>query len=266
MRIEIVAGRGFDERDRRGGPPVTILSKRTADKFWPGQDPIGRRLWRDSSRNGTPHEVIGVARDVRTFGLGRESPYIMYMAAEQEPFGAMSIVLRSKSPDPTAFVATARQIVASIDSSLALSRVQTLNEVVSQSVRQPRLISSLTTLFATLAGILAAVGVYGVMAYNVRRERREFGIRLALGADPGAVRRLVVARGLVLGAIGIVLGAGGAWLLSGTLRGLLNDVQPNDLGVFAMTAGLLLVVALVAVYLPALQASRTDPMVALRAE
>ena len=140
MRIEIIAGRGFDDRDRIGAPPVTILSKRTADKFWPGQNPIGRRLWRDSgSKSGTPHEVIGVARDVRTYGLERVSPYIMYMAAEQEPFGAMTIVARSKSADPTAFVSTARQIVTSIDPSLPVSRVQTLNEVVAQSVRQPRL-------------------------------------------------------------------------------------------------------------------------------
>ena len=266
MGIEIIAGRGFDDRDRIGGPPVTILSKRTADKFWPGQDPIGRRLWRDAgSKSGTPHEVIGVARDVRTYGLGSVSPYIMYMAAEQEPFGAMTIVARSKSADPTAFVSTARQIVTSIDPALPVSRVQTLNDVVAQSVRQPRLISALTTLFATLAGILAAVGVYGVMAYNVRRERREFGIRLALGADPGAVHRLVVVRGLVLGAIGILLGAAGAWLLSGTLQSLLSDVKPGDPAVYATTAGLLLLVALAAVYLPARQASRTDPMVALQA-
>jgi predicted permease len=270
MGIQIVAGRSFDDRDRAGGPPVTILSQRTAEKFWPGENPIGRRLWRDSSRSGRPdgqpHEVIGVARDVRTYGLRSTSPYIMYFFADQEPFGAMTIVARTRSADETAIVASARQIVASIDPLLPVSRVQTMDTVVAQSVSQPRLISALTTLFGALAGILAAVGVFGVMAYNVRRERREFGIRLALGADPTLVRRLVVLRGLVLGAAGVALGAGGAWLLSGSLRALLNDVEPTDPVVFVAAAAGLLVVAVLSVAWPARQAARTDPMIALRAD
>ena len=132
--------------------------------------------------------------------------------------------------------------------------------------RSRGLLSSLAGLFGALAGVLAAVGVYGVMAYNVRRTRREFGIRLALGADPKRVRRLVVARGLQLGGLGVLLGAGGAMLLTRTMQAMLSDVKPTDPTVFGLTAALLLVVALVACYLPALQASRTDPMVVLRTE
>ena len=270
MGIDIVAGRAFDDRDRPGGVPVTILSQRTAEKFWPGENAVGRRLWRDGSVSGKPvgipHEVIGVARDVRHYGLGSVSPYIMYLSSDQEPFGSMTIVIRSKSADPTALVATARQIVASIDAQLPVARVQTMDDVVSRSVSQPRLISALTTLFASLAGILAAVGVYGVMAYNVRRQRREFGIRLALGADPATVRRVVVLRGLLLGTLGIMIGVGGAYLLSGVLQALLSDVRATDPIVFALTGAGLLTVALLAVYLPARQASRTDPMLALRTE
>jgi putative ABC transport system permease protein len=266
MGITVVMGRGITEADRAGGPRVTVLSQRTAEKFWPGQNPIGRRLWRSNKAEGTPFEVIGVARDVRTYGLGSVSPYIMYMPVEQEPFGAMTVVLRAKTDDPSALIPTARQIVASLDPLLPVSRVQTMDAVVAQSVSQPRLISSLTTLFAALAGVLAAVGVYGVMAYNVRRERREFGIRLALGAAPSSVGRLIVLRGALLGVVGVALGAVGAWLLSGTLAALLNDVRPTDPVVFAVTGAALLVVALAAVALPARQASRTDPMVALRAE
>jgi putative ABC transport system permease protein len=149
---------------------------------------------------------------------------------------------------------------------MPVARVQTMDDVVSRSVTQPRLISSLTTVFGVLAGILAAVGVYGVMSYNVRRERRQFGIRLALGADPAGVRRLIVMRGLVLGALGVGVGALGALLLTRTLQTLLTGVKPTDPAVFAGTAAILLFVSVLACYLPARQASRTDPMVALRTE
>jgi predicted permease len=265
MGIQIVRGRAFDARDREGGARATIISERTAEKFWPGEDPIGRRF----SRGGpnTPRdEVVGVARNVRTYGLGSVSPYIMYIPAEQEVFGPMTIVMRTTSADPLAAVGRAREIVKSIDPMMPLTRVQALSDVVSQSVSQPRLISSLTALFAALAGALAAVGVYGVTAYNVRRERREFGIRLALGADPLRVRRLIIRRGLTLGALGVALGAGGALLLTKTVAAMLSDVAPTDPSVFALAGALLLVTVTLAVYLPARQASRTDPIVVLRAE
>ena len=124
--------------------------------------------------------------------------------------------------------------------------------------------SALTVLFGAMAGLLAMVGVYGVMAYNVRRQRREFGIRLALGADQAAVRNLVVARGLTLAVGGVAIGALGAWLLTGLLKTMLNDVKPTDPGVFAATAAAVLAVAVAASYLPARSAGRVDPMVVLR--
>jgi ABC-type antimicrobial peptide transport system permease subunit len=124
--------------------------------------------------------------------------------------------------------------------------------------------SALTALFGVLAGLLAMIGVYGVMAYNVRRQRREFGIRLALGADEASVRNLVIGRGLLLAAIGITIGAAGAWLLGGVVTALLNDVRPTDPAVFAATAVAVLVVATLASYLPARAAARVDPMVVLR--
>ena len=265
MRTDIVRGRAFDDRDREGTPFVAVLSERTAEKFWPGQDPIGRRFFRGSGTD-KPVEVIGVARDVRTFGLARISPYLMYISINQEPFRAMTVVLRSQGADPTAVIPLARSIIASVDPLLPLARVQTMTDVVGRSVTQPRLLSSLTALFAGLAGLLAVVGVYGVMAYNVRRARREFGIRLALGADPGAVRRLVVRRGLVLGTLGVALGAAGALFLTRTLQALLHDVKPTDPAVFIGTGVFLLLVSVAAGFVPALQASRTDPNVVLRAE
>jgi putative ABC transport system permease protein len=266
MRTDIVRGRPFDERDRQGMPLVTILSERTAEKFWPGQNPIGKRFFRNAGPGNSPVEVIGVARDVRTYGLARVSPYIMYVSIEQEPFGAMTVVLRTESRNPTDVIPGARKIIAAMDPLLPLARVQTMTEVVGKSVTQPRLLSSLTTLFGGLAGLLAVVGVYGVMAYNVRRARREFGIRLALGADPARVRRLVVGRGLLLGTIGVVLGAAGALLLTRTIQALLDDVKPTDPAVFIGTGIALLVVCVAAGFVPALQASRTDPMIVLRAD
>src|SRR4029077_1731084 len=159
---------------------------------------------------------------------------------------------------------TARQIVASLDPLLPLNNVQTMEHVVGESVGQPRLMSALPTLFGVLAGALAIVGVYGVMAYNVRRQRRDFGIRLALGADQGRIRNLVVGRGLVLAAIGVAFGTVGAWLLTGVLRLVLNDVRPTDPAVFATTAAGVLLVTLVACYVPARAAGNVDPMIVLR--
>jgi putative ABC transport system permease protein len=265
MRTDIVRGRAFDDRDRDGAPFAVILSERTAEKFWPGQNPIGRRFFRNASTN-SPVEVIGVARDVRTFGLARTSPYLMYISINQESFRAMTVVLRSQGADPTTVIPAARKVVASIDPLLPMARLQTMTDVVGRSVTQPRLISSLTVLFGGLAGLLAIVGVYGVMAYNVRRARREFGIRLALGADPAAVRRLVVFRGLILGSVGVAVGAAGALLLTRTLQTLLNDVKPTDPAVFVGTGLTLVLVCVAAGFVPALQASRTDPMIVLRTE
>jgi putative ABC transport system permease protein len=157
-----------------------------------------------------------------------------------------------------------RQVVASIDPKLPIMSIQTMESVVASSVGQPRLISAKTALFAALAGLLATVGVYGVMAYNVRRQRREFGIRLALGADKKRMSRLVVKRGLILALFGVAIGALGAWSLTGVLRSMLNDVKPTDPAIFAATAVVLLLVALVASYLPARIAGRVDPMIVLR--
>jgi putative ABC transport system permease protein len=205
-----------------------------------------------------------VISDVRSFGLAAATPYEFYRTIAQESFATMTVVIRTTGEDPTVVVPTARQIVSSIDPSLPIARIETMEDVVAGSVGQPRLVSALSGVFGVLAGLLAMVGVYGVMAYNVRRQRKEFGIRLALGADQGAVKRLVVRRGLVLAAAGVVLGAAGAALLTRLLTTMLHDVQPMDGSVFAGTAAALLSVVLLASYLPARAAGRVDAMVVLR--
>jgi ABC-type antimicrobial peptide transport system permease subunit len=212
-------------------------------------------------------EVVGIVHDVMSYGLlSRTKIYELYMPMAQQSFGPMTVVMRTTTADPSWVIPVARQVVGSIDPRLPVSHVQTLESVVAQSVSQPRLLSSLTSLFAALAGLLAAVGIYGVMAYNVQRQRREFGIRLALGADPARVRAMVVRRALLLGTLGLSIGAGAALLLTRTMEALLSQVRTADPAVFTVTGLALLAVTVLAGYLPARQASRTDPLVVLRAE
>jgi putative ABC transport system permease protein len=264
MGIRLVQGRGLDERDGAGAATV-LINHAMADKFWPGQDPLGKRFGQGTDKTKW-YEVVGVLSDVRSLGLARSTPYEFYRTVEESVFngGAMTVVIRTHGDDPTAIIPTARQVVASIDPALPINQVQTLEHVVSESVGQPRLMSALTVLFGALAGLLAMVGVYGVMAYNVRRQRREFGIRIALGADQSRMRNLVVGRGLTLAAAGVCIGAVAAWLLTGLLKTLLNDVSPNDPIVFGATAAAVLLVAVAASYFPARSAGRVDPMVVLR--
>jgi putative ABC transport system permease protein len=263
--IALRRGRLFDDRDRAGGLRVAILNAQTAEKFWPGQDPIGRRVSRGGP-NQPQYEVVGIVDNVLTFGLTSKAAYEFYMPIEQEPFRALTVVLHTVAQDPTTVMPAVRKIVAGMDTTLPVSRVQTMEAVVGRSVNQPRLISSLTSLFGVLAGLLAAVGVYGVMAHNVRRERREFAVRLALGADPARVRSLVVRRGALLGSLGIIIGAGAALLLTRVLGTMITTVEATDPLVFSLTAVTLLAVTILAGYLPARQASKTDPMVVLRAD
>jgi len=154
--------------------------------------------------------------------------------------------------------------VSSLDRTLPVTHVQTMDEVVSKSVGTPRLYSALSGLFGALAGLLAMVGVYGVTAYNVRRQRRAYGIRLALGADPGAVRRLIVRRGAIVAASGIAIGLVAALFMTRLLGTMLNDVKPTDPAVFAGNAVIVLIVSMAACYLPARWAGRVDPAVVLR--
>jgi putative ABC transport system permease protein len=262
MGIPLVKGRLLDGRDGTKARTV-LINQAMADKFWPGKDPIGKRFGQGSDTSAW-YEVVGIVGNVRSLGLAASTPFEFYRTIDESPFNAMTVVIRTRGDDPTTIVPTARQIVASIDPALPLTQVQTMAHVVSESVGQPRLMSALTVLFGALAGLLAMVGVYGVMAYNVRRQRREFGIRLALGADQAAVRNLVVGRGLTLALGGVAVGLVGAWLLTGLLKTMLNDVKPTDVTVFVATAVSVLAVALAASYLPARAAGRVDPMLVLR--
>jgi putative ABC transport system permease protein len=262
LGIPLFQGRLFDERDRQGSTAVVIVNRAMAEKFWPGQNPVGKRVAQAQSTNWL--EVVGVVGNVRSYGLTQNTRYELYYPIDQQPFSAMTVAIRTSADDPSAVITTARQIVTSMDPSLPVTGVQTMEQVVSASVGQPRLMSALTALFGVLAGLLAIVGIYGVTSYNVRWQRREFGIRLALGADAGAVQKLVVSRGTIVALLGVAVGAVGAFLLTGTLQAMLNDVTASDPVVFAGTAAGVVAISVLACYLPARSAARVDPMVVLR--
>jgi putative ABC transport system permease protein len=262
MGIRLLQGRMLDERDRRGSRDV-LVNRAMAEKFWPGRDPLGKRFGQgtDTSRW---YQVVGVLSDVRSLGLTAASPFEFYRTIEQSPANSMTVVIRTAAADPTTVMPTVRRIVASIDPGMPVTAVQTMERVVSDSVGRPRLMSALTALFGALAGLLAMVGVYGVTAYNVRQQRREFGIRLALGAAAANVRNRVIGQTLALAAAGVALGVLGSWALTRLLGTMLHDVKPTDPPVFAGTAVAVLLVTALAAYLPARWAARVDPVVVLR--
>jgi putative ABC transport system permease protein len=262
LGIRLLRGRALDTRD---GPNTSgvLVNEAMADKFWPGEDPIGKRFGQGRDLK-TFYTVVGVIGNIRSYGLAVRSPYEFYRTTDQAPPSAMTVVLRSSGEQPSSLIPSARAIVASLDPNLPVPRVQTMEEVVSASVGQPRLLSALSGLFGALAGLLAMVGVYGVTSYNVRRQRREYGIRLALGADPAAVRRLIVKRGAVVALTGIAIGAAGGLVLTRLLASMLHDVTPTDPVVFAVNAAMVLAVAIAACYLPARWAGRVDPALVLR--
>jgi predicted permease len=262
LGIPVLRGRALDTRDGVNTNGV-LINQAMADKFWPGEDPIGKRFGQGSNLQ-TFYVVVGVVGNIRSYGLAAKTPFEFYRTTDQVPFNSMTVVLRSSGVEPSSLIPSARAIVSTLDPNLPVNNVQTMQDVVSASVGQPRLLSALSGLFGALAGLLAMVGVYGVTSYNVRRQRREYGIRLALGADPGAVRWLIVRRGAIVAATGIAIGAVGGLFLTRLIATMLNDVKPTDPVVFAGNAAVVLLVSVAACYLPARWAGRVDPALVLR--
>jgi putative ABC transport system permease protein len=262
LGVPLIRGRMLDTRDGQNTTTV-LINKAMADKFWPGEEAIGKRFGQGDDRTKW-FQVVGIVGDIRSYGLAARTPYEFYRSIEQDAAASQTVVIRATLEDPSSLVPTAKQIVSALDPTLPVTGVQTMEEVVAASVGQQRLISAMAGLFALLAALLAMVGVFGVMTYNVRRQRRELGIRLALGAERGRLRRLIVTRGLKLALLGSIAGALAAWLLAGTLQTMLADVQPKDPAVFAWTAGAVLLAALLASWIPAWSAGKTDPMIVLR--
>ena len=263
MGVPLLKGRLFNEQDASDAKGRVVINETMALKHWPGEDPIGKRVriaW-DSLED----EVIGVVGDVRHAGLDGEIRPMTYWPYARNPYGTMTVTVRTAA-DPNRIVTSIAGLVRQLDPELVVANVKTMDEVVSDSVAQRRLTMLLLTIFAGTALLLAAVGIYGVIAYSVTERTQEIGIRMALGAQRGAVLRMVITQALVLAVTGIAVGGGGALLLTRLMEGLLFEVKPADPLTFGVVSGILTAVALLASYIPGRRATQVDPVIALRAQ
>jgi predicted permease len=270
MRIPLRRGRGFVPGDV-GGPPVIVINEALAQRFYPDVDPVGRRM-RPSSNSEVPwFTIVGVAADVKQGGLDAEPGTEMYFLYDQAARDAdyapsqMNIVLRTPRPLGD-LLPEVRRTVAELDPALPLVQPRTMEDVFADSVSRQRFLSQLLGVFAAVALLLSAVGTYGILAYMVNERRREIGIRMALGAGRGSVLGLILGQGLGIAGVGIAIGLAAAFALSRVATSLLYGVSPADPLTFAVVAGIIALVALVACVVPARRASRVDPLVAMQAD
>ena len=276
MRIPLLRGRDITEADTKTVPGVVVINEKAAHSFWPGEDPIGKRISFDADTTDEPTwlTIIGIVKDVKQGDWATKPDEEVYLAAFQNAqfLGApeshssyITLVVRTTG-DPAALTQALKETVWSFDRNLPISQVVTMDAVVADANAQPRFEMLLLGIFAAVALLLAAVGIYGVMSYAVSRRTHEIGIRVSLGANPADVVLLVVRQGMALALIGSAAGIVGALGLSRLMKSLLYGVNPIDPVVFLGVTILLLVVAMAASYLPARRAMRVDPMIALRYE
>jgi putative ABC transport system permease protein len=268
LNIQIVQGRAFTERDSAEAPLVMIVNQALARRDFPGENPIGKRInLGNTDRNGQPvwFEIIGVAANVRSLDLIEEPLPEFYLSSLQDTFSEMSLVIRA-AVDLASLPGAVRQAAAEVDRTQPVSKIETMEQIVSEAVSQPRFNLFLLGLFGGLALLLSAAGIYGVTAYSVAQRSPELGIRMALGAQPHDVLKLILGQGLRLIAGGIVLGLAAAFALTRLMSTLLFGVSATDPSTFAAIALLLTLVALLACWIPARRATKVDPMIALRCE
>jgi putative ABC transport system permease protein len=264
MGIPLLKGRDFTERDNADSPRVVIINETMANTLFPGEDPVGKRLHITMDEE-IFREIVGVVGDVKQNGLDKQTRNQTYEPFAQEPSTVMSLIVRS-SGNPAGLIGAIRAEVLALDKDLPLNSARTLPDIISASVAQQRFSMLLLCVFATVALVLAAVGLYGVMSYSVTQRTHEIGIRMALGASKRDVLRLVVGQGTALAVTGVGIGLAGSVLLTRLMAGLLFGVSATDPLTYLLIALLLTGVALVASFIPARRAAKVDPMIALRYE
>jgi putative ABC transport system permease protein len=263
MNIPLLRGRDFTEADGPNAPKVLIVSQATAKKFWGDADPLGHTLRRTADRN-TPFTIVGVVGDVRDTALNQQSPALYYPMGPRVA-ALMDVAVRTAG-SPDALLSAIRQKVHELDAELALANVRTEDDWVSNSAAQPRLNTVLLSIFAAVALLIATIGIYGVLAYSVAQRTAEIGMRMALGATPGGVLRMVVFEGMKLALIAIACGLLGGLAVGRALSSIIFGVAVRDPLTFSGVALTMIVIAIGACAIPAFRASRVDPMVALRYE
>jgi putative ABC transport system permease protein len=269
MGIPILKGRDFEDRDEHKSTPVVIVTDTFARQFFPGDDPIGKRIkpgissWEDEK--STMREIVGVVADVRNRALNTEPKPAYYLPQSQVPFNQLIVVMKTTG-DPNSLITSAMREVRSMDQELPVFGVKTMAEYIASSVAAPRFNTTLLSVFAAVALVLTVIGLYGVMSYSVAQRTNEIGIRMALGAQTRDVLKLIVNQGLRLVLIGLALGMAGALALTRLLSSLLFGVGTKDPATFVGIAALLALVALLACYVPAWRATKVDPLEALRYE
>ena len=268
MAIPLVKGRDFTARDDGKAPSVIIVNSAFAEKFFPGEDPIGKHIKPGISfdEDEPPmREIVGVVGNVRHLKLDAAEEAEFYAPHAQIPFDSMTLVVKSDK-DPRGLVGAIQQEVRAMDKDLPVFDIKTLDDYVSAAVAQPRFNTLLLAIFAGLALVLTAVGLYGVMSYSVAQRTHEIGIRMALGAQASDVLKLVVSQGMLLTLIGVAIGLSAAFALTRLMASLLYGVSATDPATFAIVAATLSAVAFLACYIPARRAMKVDPMIALRYE
>jgi putative ABC transport system permease protein len=262
----LIEGRDFTERDDGGAAKVLIINRNLARDLFPSESAVGKRLQLvNSELSDEWREIVGVVGDVRYSGLDNSGVNAIYTPFAQTPLLWSNLMIRT-SVSPQSLVQSVRSAIASVNSSLQPAGFRTMDQQVSDSVARPRFNTVLLAAFAALALALAAVGIYGVIAYSVAQRTQEIGVRMALGARSENVVWLVLKQGMTPAFIGALIGLGGAWAMTRLISGLLFEVSATDPATFAAGALLLMAIALMACYIPAQRATKVDPIVALRCE
>jgi predicted permease len=263
MEIPLRRGRFFTEHDTPSSMEVVIIDEKFAQRFWTDGDPIGKHVWFDPKK---PMTIVGVVGTVKQYGLGADTKIATYFPEQQAPDRGLYLVARTSFSDPASLSSTIVQEIHSIDPTVVVYGIRTMQDRLYDSLARERFSSTMLAAFAVFALLLAAVGLYGVMSYLVTKSTRDIGVLVALGAHPSNIIGLVVRQGMELAAIGMFVGLAGAVALTRVMTSLLFGVSTTDAATFAAVVGLLAVVAFAATAIPAWRTTRVDPMVVLREE